>query len=98
MAELYHQGIFINERSLEVELVKTKFHNLLKVLELLAERGEWIITRLFEDPKGVLQEKAFGVWICKNFEWQCFIVDDFITLDESNNPRFTFHEGISLLI
>lgn len=79
-------------------MVKTKFHNFLKVLELLAERGEWIITRLFEDPKGVLQEKAFGVWICKNFEWQCFIVDDFVAVDESNNPRFTLHEGISLLI
>lgn len=67
MSEIYPQGVFMNERSLEVELVKTKYHNFLKVLEILVERGEWIITRLFEDPKGLLQEKAFGVWICKNF-------------------------------
>lgn len=67
MGEIYPQGVFMNERSLEVELVKTKYHNFLKVLEILVERGEWIITRLFEDPKGLLQEKAFGVWICKNF-------------------------------
>lgn len=67
MSEIYPQGVFMNERSLEVELVKTKYHNFLKVLEILVERGEWIITRLFEDSKGLLQEKAFGVWICKNF-------------------------------
>ncbi len=67
MSEIYPQGVFMNERSLEVELVKTKYLNFLKVLEILVERGEWIITRLLEDPKGLLQEKAFGVWICKNF-------------------------------
>lgn len=98
MGDLYPQGVFINERSLEVELIKTRFHNLMKVLEIIAERGEWIITRLFEDPKGVLQEKAFGVWICKNFEWQCFIVNDYIAVDQSNNPLFTFHEGTFLFI
>ena len=81
MGEIYPQGIFMDERRLEVELIKTKYHSFLKALEILVERGEWIITRLFEDPKGLLQEKAFGVWICKNFEWQCYIVDDCIVID-----------------
>lgn len=53
----------------------------MKVLEILAERGSWILTRLFEDTKGVLQEKAFGVWLCRDFQWECFVVDDSVQVD-----------------
>lgn len=69
LSTVYPQGVFISERDLQVELIKTKFTKYMKVLEILAERGSWILTRLFEDAKGVLQEKAFGVWLCKDFQW-----------------------------
>lgn len=98
MSAVYVQGLFMNERSLEVDLIKTKFTKVLKVLEILVERGEWILSRLFEDSKGLLQEKAFGVWLCLNFQWECFVVDDYIQVDESNQPLFTFHAGINSFI
>lgn len=47
LSAVYPQGVFMGERSLEVEQIKTKFTKFLKVLEILAERGEWILTRLF---------------------------------------------------
>jgi hypothetical protein len=81
LASVYPQGIFVGDRNLEVELIKTKFTKYLKVLEILAERGDWILTRLFEDSKGLLQDKAFGVWLCKNFQWECYVVDDFLQVD-----------------
>lgn len=83
----------MNERSLEVEHIKTKFTKFLKVIEILVQRGEWILTRLFEDPKGLLQEKAFGVWLCKDFQWECYILDDYVQVDETNHPLFTHHAG-----
>jgi hypothetical protein len=39
MSAVYPQGVFMSERSLEVEQVKTKFSKFLKALEILAERG-----------------------------------------------------------
>lgn len=98
ISAVYPQGMFMSERSLEVEQIKTKFPKFLKVLQILTERGEWILTRIFEDPKGSLQERAFGVWLCINFQWECFIVDDCIKVDESSLPLFTYHSGIILVI
>jgi hypothetical protein len=51
------------------------------------------LNRLFEDPKGLLQERAFGVWLSLNFQWECFVVDDCIQADENNKPLFTIHSG-----
>jgi hypothetical protein len=45
-----------------------------------------------------MQEKAFGVWLCRNFQWECFVVDDCIQVDEGSQPLFTFHSGIILSI
>lgn len=93
LSTVYPQGVFMSERSLEVEQVRSKFPKFLKALEILAERGEWILSRLFEDAKGVLQERAFGVWLCLNFQWECFVVDDCIQVDEGSQPLFTAHSG-----
>lgn len=47
MSVVYNKGIFIKEESLEIEMIQTKFPSFLKALEILAERGDWILTRLF---------------------------------------------------
>lgn len=57
------------ERNIETDQISTKFTNLLKVIDILCEKSEWLITRLFEDLKGVMKDKAFGVWLCNEHQW-----------------------------
>lgn len=42
---------------------------------------------------GTLQEKAFGVWLCKNYQWECFVMDDYVKVNELSKPLYTYHTG-----
>jgi hypothetical protein len=75
LEEMYPNGPLIGAKGLEIELITTKFTNLLKITEILSEKSEWLISRLFEDKHGILQSQAFGVWLCHQNQWKCIIVD-----------------------
>lgn len=78
---MYPNGPLIGEKGLEIELITTKFTNMLKVIEILCEKSEWLISRLFEDKHGMLQSRAFGVWLCYQYQWRCIIVDEHLLVD-----------------
>ena len=54
----------------------------MKVIEILCDKNEWLISRLFEDKKGTLKDKAFGVWLCCDYQWECVIVDSNIRVNQ----------------
>lgn len=81
----------MKERTLQLELIATKHTNLLKTLDILCEKSEWLVTRLFEDKNGVLKDKLFGVWLCKDYKWQCFILDDKFKVDEHDQLLYSKH-------
>ena len=63
-------------------MVESHLPRLLKVLEIICEKGDWLITRLFEDCKQARPGLPFGVWLCRRHQWECFILDDKIQIDK----------------
>jgi hypothetical protein len=47
MEVVYPLGELLLDKTLEIELVSTKFTNLLKVVDVLCEKSEWLVSRLF---------------------------------------------------
>lgn len=90
LGSVYPGGQLLGERSLEVEAVSSKFGRLVKVLDILAEQSEWLLRRLFEDGKGAQRERGFGVWLCRDCRWECFILDDCVRISDGQ-PLFTRH-------
>lgn len=74
-------------------MLMTKFTNLLKVVDILCEKSEWLISRLFEDKLGLLKNRAFGLWVCQHYQWRCIVMDDYVAVDEQNEPLRSKHHG-----
>ena len=67
-------------------MITTKYTNLLKTVDILCEKSEWLISRLLEDKEGLLKDRAFGLWICQDYRWRCIVMDENIGVDEQNEP------------
>jgi hypothetical protein len=74
--------------------------NFRKIVRILADKSEYLILRLFENPRNEILSlgKYFGVWLCNNYQWECIIVDDQVEVNENNTPRYCYHTGGQLWV
>ena len=62
-------------------------NNFRKILKILIHENDSLIKRLFETES--IEKGVFGVWLCKNSQWKCNLVNQMFPVDKNQNLIFS---------
>jgi hypothetical protein len=57
-------------------------------LGILGHLNDYLLLRLFENKdEPEPPEGLYGVWLCNNYIWRCFVIDDAVPVGEDGQPK-----------